>query len=102
MKRRDLIIAIIFFVVISSNLNYCKIWQVDLNTANNPDFTDPQAAVNDTRVTGGDTIYLAGNPGNYGNLTLDKKITLIGNGFFKWRIILDMKTYFLHEFPNSR
>ncbi|KAF0161702.1 MAG: hypothetical protein FD188_507 [Ignavibacteria bacterium] len=82
MKRLLLLIIGIIVVTLTSNVNYGKVWRVDMNSANNPDFTNIQAAVNDTKVAAGDTIYLAGHPTTYGNLTLEKRVTIIGNGYF--------------------
>jgi hypothetical protein len=79
MKSLVLTITLTILFAISTN---GKVWRVDMNTANNPDFTDLQTAVNDAKVVAGDTIILAGHPMSYGSLTLEKRITLIGTGYF--------------------
>lgn len=80
MKKNIMTIALI--VTLFTISNYGKVWRVDMNSANNPDFTNLQTAVNDTKVAAGDTLYLTGHPTTYGNLTLEKRVTIIGNGYF--------------------
>ncbi|MCF8412299.1 MAG: hypothetical protein K9G44_02700 [Melioribacteraceae bacterium] len=70
-----IVISLISVTIISG-----KIWYVDQNTANNPDFTTLQAAHDG--AASGDTIYVAGFNNSYGYLTLTKKLFIFGPGYF--------------------
>lgn len=78
MKSRFLIPLLILFCSVIT----AKIWRVDLNAKNKPDFTLLQEANDDNKVSDGDTLYVAGNIGNYGSLTVSKKLVIIGQGYF--------------------
>jgi hypothetical protein len=71
---------LISFFIIYASFCFPKVWRVDLNPANHPDFTNLQAAVDNASLR--DTLYVAGHPGNYGSLTIQKEIVLIGAGYF--------------------
>jgi hypothetical protein len=50
------------------------------NNANSPgQFTDMQAAIDAS--TNGDTIYVHGSPTTYGNIYLNRSLTVIGPGY---------------------
>lgn len=51
-----------------------------VNNAGPGDFPSVTAAV--TAAAAGDTLYLVGSPTSYGNITLTKRLTLIGPGYF--------------------
>ncbi len=72
----------IFFLllVLLVSIGNAKIWRVDGNTANKPDFTNLQDAING--ASAGDTLYIAGYGTNYGNITINKQLVLIGPGYF--------------------
>ena len=63
------------------NTGYGATWVVDKNESNQPDFTSLTTALE--TATAGDIIYLAPAGGDYGTLTIDKSITIIGSGFGK-------------------
>ena len=56
------------------------VWRVNNITGVDADFTTLTAAV--TAASAGDTIYLEPSTANYGGATIDKKLTVIGNGYF--------------------
>jgi len=56
------------------------LWRVNNTTGVNANFTTVSAAV--TAASAGDTIYVEPSSTNYGAITLNKKLTIIGNGYF--------------------
>lgn len=66
-------------------LTDAAVWRVNNNPAlvNNCDhcFTDLQAAASDPFVTIGDTLHLEPSPVSYGDLTLTKRLVIIGPGY---------------------
>jgi hypothetical protein len=86
MKTLNLLV----FLFLSASA-FGKIWVVDSNTgSSSKDFTSLNAACN--AASSGDTLYVIGSPNNYlsGKITLNKKIIIIGPG------------YFLNENPNTQ
>ncbi|KAF0151707.1 MAG: hypothetical protein FD143_1659 [Ignavibacteria bacterium] len=71
---------IFLLVLLSITTTNAKVWRVDKNTANNPDFTSLQEAHN--AASAGDTIYIAGHGNSYGSLHINKQIVIIGTGYF--------------------
>ncbi len=57
-----------------------KIWRVNNIPGVNADFTTLQAAHDGAAA--GDTLHLEGSPNSYGNLNCNKKLAIIGPGFF--------------------
>jgi len=52
---------------------------VDNNVNSPAPYSTIQDAINDSSP--GDTVYVQGSPNNYGNITIDRRITLIGAGY---------------------
>ena len=57
-----------------------KVWRVDSNPSNEADFRTLQAANNG--ATSGDTLYVVGSRFNYGSVTVNRKLFIIGPGYF--------------------
>lgn len=55
-------------------------WRVNNNPAIDADFSDITAAI--AAAGEGDTLYIEGSQYNYGDVTLDKPLVLIGPGYF--------------------
>lgn len=53
-------------------------WTVDNNGGGQ--FTDLQTAIDDVSVVDGDTLLISGSLTSYGDITLNKSLTLIGPG----------------------
>jgi hypothetical protein len=75
-KITILSIAAIFMAL---NVN-AKVWRVNNRPLVDADFTTLQAAIDS--ASWGDTLYIEGSPNNYGNGTFDKKLTVIGAGYW--------------------
>ena len=78
MKKNFIFWMLIFF---AGNTAFAKIWRVN-NTGVTTDFTTAQAAINAAGVVDGDTIHIEPSGTSYGNLTLTKRLVIIGNGYF--------------------
>ena len=59
---------------------HAALWRVNNTTGVNANFSTVAAAI--TAASAGDTIYLEPSATNYGTLTIAKKLTVIGNGYF--------------------
>lgn len=57
-------------------------WRVSNVPGINSNFTNLQQANDSTGVAAGDTVYLEGSTVNYGNVTLTKKLIVVGPGYF--------------------
>lgn len=73
-----IILLAICFVNIG-NVN-AKVWRVNNNPGVNADFSTLQTAHD--AANAGDTLYIEGSATSYGDLTVLKKLVLIGNGYF--------------------
>ena len=81
----------LFFLMLVAATGICfsanaKVWRVNNNNGvvagAGTDFTSADAARADSRVQNGDTLYFECSPTHYGNITLNKRLTLIGSGYF--------------------
>lgn len=72
--------AFLIFAVISVGAN-AQIWRVN-NSDNSADFTNIQAAINDSRVTNDDTLFVEGSSAVYSEFTVNKRLNIIGPGYF--------------------
>src|SRR3989304_175087 len=70
----------IIILLLLPSFCFAKIWRIDNNSANKPDFASLQTAHDAVSV--GDTLYIAGHGSGYGNLEITKQIVLIGPGYF--------------------
>lgn len=73
------LIIFLFFVAFIT-VSQAKVWRVDNNVSNKPDFTNLQLAHDGANA--GDTLYIAGHGLDYGPLEISKQIVLIGTGYF--------------------
>lgn len=63
-------------------LSFAKIWRLNNNPGVTADFTSISAAITSTSVLAGDTLHLEGSPNDYGSATLNKRLVIIGMGYF--------------------
>lgn len=59
-----------------------KVWRVNNILGVNANFTNLPAALSSASVVNGDTLYIEGSPTIYGGFTLNKKLVIIGTGYF--------------------
>jgi hypothetical protein len=78
MKKNLLFLLLIMF---SCHISFAKIWRVN-NTGVPADFTTAQAAHDNAGVVNGDTIHFEPSGTYYGDLSLSKRLVIIGNGYF--------------------
>lgn len=94
MKRTFLYAILCLFSLFSlSNTAWAKVWRVNNNLGVSADFTQPLNAMN--AASAGDTIYIEASPTTYNSFTLNKKLVIIGPGYF-----LDQNTG-LQAHPNT-
>ena len=78
MKKSTLFIAL--FITLFCFDSFATTWRVNNNPGINANFTTLQAAVNG--AASGDTLIVEPSPNSYGGATINKKLTIIGNGSF--------------------
>lgn len=59
-----------------------KVFNVNNNPGIEADFDNLQEAINDVAVEPGDTLLVHGSPTSYGSISLIKKVTILGTGYF--------------------
>ena len=79
MKNFVLSFAIMMALAITS---HATVWRVNNISGTDADFTSAQSAHNNEYVFNGDTLYIEPSTASYGDLTLTKKLVIIGNGFW--------------------
>jgi hypothetical protein len=79
-KELDMIRTISFLAILLcvAPIASAKIWRLD--NVQNADFSSITTA--HSSAASGDTVYVAGSVNNYGSVTLTKKLTIIGPGYF--------------------
>jgi hypothetical protein len=75
------ILFIALFVALLTSLSG-TVWHVNNTTTMNADFTQISTAVADANVVDGDTLYVYGSTTYYSNVTITKRLTIIGAGYF--------------------
>jgi hypothetical protein len=78
MKKNLTFLLLAMFAV---NVSFAKIWRVN-NTGVPADFTTAQAANDAASVANGDTVHFEPSGTYYGDLSLTKRLVIIGNGYF--------------------
>ncbi|MDF2188549.1 hypothetical protein [Paraflavitalea sp. CAU 1676] len=79
MRRASTLLALTCALLISQT-SLAKIWRVNNNSGVNADFTTLQAAHDG--ATAGDTLHIEGSPNPYGGASFNKKLTVLGTGYF--------------------
>jgi hypothetical protein len=75
---------LLLFLSLLSGLSFlhAKVWRVNNQTGISANFTSLGAAFSSSTVLAGDTIYLEGSSSNYSFVTLNKRLVIIGPGYF--------------------
>ncbi|MCF8374314.1 MAG: hypothetical protein K9H64_22015 [Bacteroidales bacterium] len=76
--KRNILLTMVLVAVFTFTSN-ATVWIVS-NFRSGADFTTLQAAING--ALSGDTLYIEGSNASYGNGTFDKKLIIIGNGYW--------------------
>src|SRR5436190_9371104 len=84
--KKALALSVLFLLVVISV--EAKIWRVNNNVGIAADFTTLQAAHD--AAAAGDSIYLEGSSNSYGGLTCNRKLFIVGPG------------YYLDQVPNTQ
>ncbi len=79
MKKHTLLLLLSLFAFLMSE---AKIWRVNNNPEVQSDFKQLSEAIISPLVSPGDSIYLEGSPTTYNAATINKKIIIIGTGYF--------------------
>ncbi len=69
----------LFFLICLTPAIFATVRTVDNNTNAVAQFTNLQTAIDSSMV--GDSIYVIGSPTNYGNITITKKLIILGSGY---------------------
>jgi hypothetical protein len=70
----------VLFILCSSTAINAKVWRVNNHPQVDADFTTLQTAIDS--ASWGDTLYIEASPTNYGNGTFNKKLIVIGAGYW--------------------
>lgn len=81
MKKITTLGAVLALLLFANNAN-AKIWRVNNITGINANYTDVNTAINAGTTLAGDTIHIEPSPASYGNISVSKRVVIIGNGYF--------------------
>ncbi len=74
--------TILSVAILCATVSNAAVWRVSNVSGANADFTGITEALNSTMVQSGDTLYIEPSPVSYGNNSVTKMLTIIGNGYF--------------------
>lgn len=74
--------AALLAAITMPQLSIAKIWRLNNNAGVTADFTNLNAAFTNASVVSGDTIHLEASTIDYGSATLNKRLVIIGLGYF--------------------
>jgi len=80
MTKRTLLIATAIIMI--AQITSATVWRVNATPNSSADYTSLQAAHDNASTLADDTLYLEGSTFPAGGLTITKKLTIIGNGYF--------------------
>lgn len=80
MKTQLLSLTAVFLLLVSSA--DAKVWRINNNAGIMADFTSANAAITNSAVKNGDTLYFEASATNYGGMSISKKLVCIGTGYF--------------------
>lgn len=75
------VFAVLIAICMLLGTAHAKVWRVNNNVAVATNFTTIAAAVANTFVVNGDTLYVEGSATSYDPITLTKRLVFIGNGY---------------------
>lgn len=69
-------------LVLLTSASFATVWRVNNNPVVNANFNSISSALSSSSVAINDTVYVEGSAQNYGSLTVNKNVVLIGAGYF--------------------
>ena len=72
-------------LVLLTSTSFAAVWRVNNNVTSpsvSTDFNNLQSAISSGLVSAGDTLYVEGSATSYGNIDVNKPLTIIGAGYF--------------------
>ncbi|MFT3844759.1 MAG: hypothetical protein QM725_06890 [Lacibacter sp.] len=81
MKKISTLLLITIATVLSLQTQ-AKVWRINNTPGVNTNFTTIQAALSSSSVVNDDTLYIEGSATNYAGFTLNKRLVIIGTGYF--------------------
>ena len=81
MKKNQLLLAIVLSIFTALSVN-ATVWRINNITGISCNFATPALAVASASVLAGDTLHIEPSTVSYGDVTLTKKLTIIGVGYF--------------------
>jgi hypothetical protein len=78
----SVLFSITAFLLLLALNTQAKVWRVNNRVGVDADYTSLANAISSPLVNPGDTIYLEASSGSHGNITLTKRLVIIGPGFF--------------------
>jgi hypothetical protein len=82
MKKNLFILLLSIAFICNCQLMNAAKWRVNNISGIHADFTTAQAVNDSAYVLPGDTVYFEGSGASYGDLTLSKRLVIIGPGYF--------------------
>ena len=82
MKCNVLLSSLFLLSILQAGTVQAKVWRVNNTPGVAADFKEVSAAAAHASVGNGDTLYVEGTATIYGAFTLNKKLVLIGSGYF--------------------
>lgn len=80
MRKLSLTVSALFFLF--TFVQAQKSWRLNNIPGLNADFTTLALAVNSANVNAGDTIYIESSPNNYSGTIINKRLIILGTGYF--------------------
>ncbi|HYC27488.1 MAG TPA: hypothetical protein VEB42_01715, partial [Chitinophagaceae bacterium] len=82
MKCNVFLSSLIIASVLQATTVQAKVWRVNNTPGVSADFKEVSTAVANASVVNGDTLYVEGSATIYTQITLNKKLVLIGSGYY--------------------
>lgn len=96
------IVASLILTFFFTQTGWAKIWRVNNNLGVNADYTSLTAAVNDVvNVLAGDTLMVEASATGYGNITVTRKLIIIGAGYFLTKICPQLQISKRRQIPKQ-
>lgn len=96
MKKNYILITIAIILIATTQIS-AKVWRVNNTYLASADFTSISTAISNSSVLAGDTLYVEGSALSYGTITLNKRLVILGTGYF----ISDNDSTQAHSYPST-